>query len=295
MKHSPSPIYLALTTLLACTVGGAQAQAAAPGMDLNGPGASGAPANSSDTPASPQAPAAGVGGDTLNQQAPQDQQGSGGAPSGTQQQQQIQQQQVQPATGADPSYMQPLPMEPTRAGYSSNSSSGYEARDSWIPYTTAGYVGIAVGNGKIHTDCIAGQTCDDPDWAASIYTGGMFSPYLGLQFGYLQLGEAERNGGLTKVRGVNLALTGLVPLGTNFSLVGRLGGTYGWTETSVGPGVPVASGDKNGFGVSYGAGLSWDFNRNWSVTLDWDRHRLKFAGDVTKNTDIAGIGIKYRF
>lgn len=188
----------------------------------------------------------------------------------------------------------PLPSEPTAAGPASYG--GYDpARESWIPYTSSGYIGISGGKPDLNTDCVAGQRCDDPDSAWAIYLGGQFNPYLGLQVGYLQLQDADRNGGDTKVRGVNISLTGAVPLGSNFSLNGRLGGTYGWTKTSVGAGVPAASGNEEGFGVAYGVGASWDFDRHWSVTLDWDRHRLKYAGDQKKDTDIASVGLRYRF
>jgi hypothetical protein len=188
----------------------------------------------------------------------------------------------------------PLPTEPTAAGAAGYG--GYDpARESWIPYTSSGYIGISGGKPDLKTDCVAGQNCEDPDSAWSVYLGGQFNPYLGLQLGYLQLQDADRNGGDTKVRGVNISLTGAVPLGSNFSLNGRLGGTYGWTKTSVGAGVPAASGSEEGFGVAYGVGASWDFDRHWSVTLDWDRHRLKYAGDQKKDTDIASIGLRYRF
>ncbi|MGC4061511.1 MAG: hypothetical protein QM749_11985 [Aquabacterium sp.] len=52
---------------------------------------------------------------------------------------------------------------------------------------------------------------------------------------------------------------------------------------------------KTALASPYGAGLSWDFTRNWSATLDWDRHHLKYAGDQKENTDVATIGLKYRF
>lgn len=192
------------------------------------------------------------------------------------------------------SSMQNLPTEPTAAGY--GSGSGYETRDSWLPYTTAGYIGLSVGSGTLEdSGCVTGQTCDDFDGALSVVTGGMFTPYLGMQLGYFRLGDATRNGGKVKVSGVNLSLTGVAPLGTNFSLVGRVGGTYGWTDTSVGTGVATASGEENTFAPAYGVGVSWDFNRNWSATVDWDRHHLRYAGDEKRNTDIATIGFKYRF
>lgn len=191
-----------------------------------------------------------------------------------------------------------LPSEPTAAGpMSSNANYGaYDAnRMSWIPYTSSGYIGISGGKPDINTDCVAGQSCDDPDSAWSVYLGGQFNPYLGLQLGYLQLEDADRNGGETKARGVNIVLTGAWPLASHFSLNGRVGGTYGWTETSVGAGVAAPSGDEEGFGASYGVGASWDFDRNWSVTLDWDRHRLKYAGGDRRDTDVASVGLRYRF
>lgn len=197
------------------------------------------------------------------------------------------------AQGGADSSMTPLPTEPTAAGY--GSSSAGQTRESWLPYTTAGYIGLSLGNGKLDSNCVAGQACDDPSGAVHLYTGGMFTPFLGIQLGYFRLGDTDRNGGTIKISGANLVLTGVAPLAPTFSLVGRVGGTYGWTETSVGVGVPAAAGDRTGFGASYGAGLSWDFTRNWSATLDWDRHHLKFAGDERKKLDVATIGLKYRF
>lgn len=183
-----------------------------------------------------------------------------------------------------------LPTEPTGAGYAGNS------RYSWIPYTTSGYIGVSVGNGSLNTRCVPGATCEDPDGAVHVYTGGMFTPYIGMQLGYFRLGDTDRNGGTTKVSGANISLVGVAPLAPNFSLVGRLGGTYGWTEVSAGVAGITVTGEEEEFVPAYGVGVSWDFHPNWSATLDWDRHHLKFAGDdQKKKTDIATIGIKYRF
>lgn len=197
-------------------------------------------------------------------------------------------------TGGANNTPQPLPTEPTSAGYMSNSGAGHSST-SWLPYTTSGYVGLSLGNAKLDTDCVAGFSCDDPKGAFQVYTGGMMSPYFGVQLGYLQVDDTDRNGGTTKVSGANIVLLGVAPLGPTFSLLGRVGGTYGWTKTSVGALVPAPSGNRNGFGPSFGAGVSWDFDRNWSLTADWDRHHLKFAGDEKRNVDVATLGIKYRF
>jgi OOP family OmpA-OmpF porin len=193
--------------------------------------------------------------------------------------------------GAPYGTMQTLPSEPTGSGYTGKS------RYSWIPYTTAGFVGVSIGNGALDdVPCVASRSCDDPGGAVSVYTGGMFTPYIGLQLGYFRLNDFDRNGGKFKISGANISLVGIAPLGTNFSLVGRLGGTYGWTEVTAGAGVVTVTGKEEEFVPAYGVGVSWDFHPNWSATLDWDRHHLKFAGvDEKKKTDIATIGLKYRF
>jgi hypothetical protein len=186
-----------------------------------------------------------------------------------------------------------LPSEPTGAGYS---SSRYDPnRQSWIPYTTNGYVTIAYGGGDFgDLDCATGFECDNPDWAAKINTGGMLNEWIGLELGYFHTGNADHNGGEARARGVNLSLTGFLPLNYGFSLMAKVGGTYGMTKLS-GTAAGTPRGSEEGFGVSYGAGLSFDFNPNWSLTLEWERHNLKFAGDDDRNVDLATVGVRYRF
>lgn len=170
-----------------------------------------------------------------------------------------------------------------------------ELRYSWLPYTTSGYVGASIGQGELNTSCVPGLSCEDPDTSGKIYTGGMFNPYLGMELGYIQWGDADRNGGTQKARGVNAMLTGFVPLGPMFTLVGKVGATYGFTKSKPVVGLVAPSGSEDAFALAYGAGLSFDFTRNWSATLDWERHDLKFAGEGRKDVDLTTVGLKYRF
>lgn len=188
-----------------------------------------------------------------------------------------------------------LPSEPTAAGYGSGSSGFDASRQSWIPYTSNGYVSIAYGGAEFDLRCVAGQQCDNPDWAAKIATGGMLNEWLGIELGYLHTGEADHNGGTARARGVSLSLTGFLPLNYGFSLMAKVGGTYGMTKISGNTVAGAPRGSEEGFGVNYGAGVSFDFNRNWSLTLEWERHRMKFAGDDDRDVDLATVGVRYRF
>ena len=78
---------------------------------------------------------------------------------------------------------------------------------SAIPFTQQGYVGLNMGQSKYSLNSgTGGFGVDDSGTAAKLYAGGYFHPNVGLEFGYLNFGNAERLGGKTKAQGLNLSL-----------------------------------------------------------------------------------------
>lgn len=175
--------------------------------------------------------------------------------------------------------------------------SGYDAsRSSWLPYTRNGYVGLGVGRSHYLTSCgTSGLRCDDSSQAGHVYVGGLFNPYLGTEFGYLHMGNADRAGGTTRAQGINLSLVGRLPLTAGFSVFGKLGTTYGRTRVDGLPGTGVVGGKESGWGPSYGLGLSVDFSNNWSGVLEWQRHRFQFPGNDRDSVRSTSLGLKYHF
>lgn len=173
---------------------------------------------------------------------------------------------------------------------SSSSSSGY----SVLPWTQQGYVGLNIGKPDYNNSCGSGPTCDDPDAALHVYTGGMFNEWLGLELGYLNMGRADRAGGRTRAHGINLSLVGRIPVGP-VNLFAKGGATYGRTEVSADLLSGVSSGKGRGTGLSVGAGVGYDFNRNSSVVLEYGRHDFHFAGVGRKAVDLTSIGYVHRF
>jgi OmpA-OmpF porin, OOP family len=164
---------------------------------------------------------------------------------------------------------------------------------SLLPYTTYGYVGLNVGASHYNTPCAGSFSCDNPNVAGKIYTGGMISKAFGLELGYLNMGNADRNGGTTKAQGVNISLVGNLPVTDSFSVFAKGGATYGWTNISAAPGT-VPTGDENGFGLSYGAGLGYDVSRAVQVVAEWDRNRFKFVSG-RDNVDLYSAGVRFKF
>lgn len=186
----------------------------------------------------------------------------------------------------------PVAFDPPAAGARSND--GY----SWLPYTTRGYVGISAGQAELgDMACAPLYGCDDSsDRAFKVYTGGMFNDNFGIELAYFNTGNIDRSGGRVRAHGGNLSLIAQAPLGNMAAVYAKIGGTYAWTKTSVGPlAIGAPSGDESDAGPSYGVGVRVNASRNWAFVLEWERHSLNFAGDDKNGTKLTTLGVQYRF
>ena len=81
----------------------------------------------------------------------------------------------------------------------SSQGNAYDSsRPSWIPYTNNGYIGLNVGRSNYGTGCGGfALRCQDSSTSGHLHLGGYFNPYLGLELGYLDMGNIDRAGGRT--------------------------------------------------------------------------------------------------
>jgi OOP family OmpA-OmpF porin len=181
------------------------------------------------------------------------------------------------------------------SGAHAQTSGTAASNSSWYSPNNA-YIGFNAGQSSYRQGCGTGTfNCGDKDDAYSIYGGSMLNNNFGLELGYVNMGDIGRGGGTTKAEGINLSLVGKLPLSQSFSLFGKVGTTYGRTKVSSLPGSGVTAGNEDGFGLSVGAGVSYDFSERWSAVLQWDRHDFKFAGAGRENINATTLGVKYRF
>lgn len=167
---------------------------------------------------------------------------------------------------------------------------------AYLPYANDGYAGINLGKPDYRMTCgAAGFRCDEPDVSYHLYAGGMFNDWAGLEFGYLHLGEADRQGGKTRAYGLNASLVARVPLGHRFDAFGKLGAVYGRTRISANPLSGERTGRASGWGLTWGVGIGVDLTENWAMVVQWDRYQMEFAGRGDENIDTASIGLQYHF
>ena len=161
-----------------------------------------------------------------------------------------------------------------------------------------GYVGASAGESKFNTDCRQGVTrffdCDTRDTGFKVYVGGRVNEVFGLEVGYTDFGRIRASGGDTNAWAIPITLTAGTPLGTRFGIFGKVGGLYGRTDVTADPDTLFDTGHKNGWGFTYGAGMTFAITPNLQLRADVDRYKLDFVGG-RKDVDMVSAGLQLRF
>ena len=124
--------------------------------------------------------------------------------------------------------------------------------------------------------------------------------YLGLQLGQsgveLTCGRptfaCEKAWGISQVPGTQLSLVGRARIGDSFGLEGRVGTRFGAGDTAV---TGAGSLLDRSLGMTYGAGLRWEFSRRGSATFGLDSYEQPLAGGGRETVRAATLGLQWRY
>ena len=157
------------------------------------------------------------------------------------------------------------------------------------------YLGINVGRSRNTAACTTSSfLCDDSNRAAALYAGMMIGSFWGAEVSYLNSGRLMRDGVEGRAQGLNLSLIGRTRLGASLGVFGKVGTIYSRSDMpSTGANASPFGADQ-GFGLSYGGGVSYDFTPRLSGRIEWDSHDLRFNGsrDAVRSTN---LGLQYRY
>lgn len=118
---------------------------------------------------------------------------------------------------------------------------------------------------------------------------------FGFELGYTDYGSIDKAGGHTKVDGWNASVIGRLALSPVFNLLGKVGTTYGRTDVTSSPGSSVIAGTEKSFDWSYGIAGELLLSPNWSATLSYDEHYMKYPPDSHERVSATMIGARYRY
>jgi opacity protein-like surface antigen len=172
------------------------------------------------------------------------------------------------------------------------------------PALVGPYAGALFGRSEAKKGCIGllgggARACDETDLAFGVFAGYQLHRYYGVELGYNNLGKVSANStGPASASSQNvhtdlwdLSATGILPIDDNLSAFARLGG-YRASQSTSERGIA----DKSNFGLGYGAGLQWDFNRTYGVRVLWQRYKNVGRDPYgTNNYDVLGLSALYRF
>jgi hypothetical protein len=174
-------------------------------------------------------------------------------------------------------------------------------------YRPAGPVATALTPGASYVALNAGTSdLSRPITAFGLFGGSQQSGNYGVAIGnfmenqnygfevdYTDCGSVNRYGGSTKVDGINLSLIGRMPLSTNFNLLGKVVTTYSRTDVSINAANSNMADSERGFDWSYVLGGELKLAPQWSATLQYDEHFVKYPVSGSERISAATLGLRY--
>ncbi len=176
------------------------------------------------------------------------------------------------------------------------------------------YVGFSAGQARPSFDstpAIAAGfpvTFDSSDSAWKAFGGYQFNQHFSAEANYVKLGTYAANVNVlgtplftdVNINGWGAALVGTLPLGKDFSLLGRLGETYVRESRGTCSTLCQANttfGATNTWSPTFGIGLKYDFNPNWSARAEVERFTKVGSSDNTfgASINLYTIGVAYKF
>lgn len=178
-------------------------------------------------------------------------------------------------------------------------ASPWAQAQGWAPGQA--YLGVALGQSRAGFDCNGAIECDRNAVGGKVYGGYMFHPNFGVEFDLRHHGKADLSGTVGsatvsdefKTYGMGLYALGNYRQGS-LNLFGKLG--VGWMRTqgvgsTAGLGSPLRETDARG---AWGLGVGWDFTKNTSARIEFERVRVKLGADRI-DSDLLSAGVSTRF
>jgi len=157
------------------------------------------------------------------------------------------------------------------------------------------------------TSAVTGK--DDSDTGYKVFAGYQFNRNFAVEGGYFDLGRSKFTAvatgpagsliGTTKPRGVNLDAVGILPIGGNFSAIGRVGALYSESDDAFTGTGNVAVVDPNpgkrDANFKFGAGLQYDFTKSVGLRGEIERYRVSDSANGRNDVNLYSMGVVVKF
>src|SRR5437870_3268493 len=149
------------------------------------------------------------------------------------------------------------------------------------------YVGGSIGNTRYKGDDIGGLATDRSSSGGKLYGGYSFTPNIGVELGWAELGKFKSAAGEVKGNGVFVDAVGTVPFTESLSGLARVGVFNGKVDSTL-------AGSDRGTSYKFGVGLQYDFNKKAGIRGECERYRFNALNTKT-NTHMLSVRLNYKF
>jgi OmpA-OmpF porin, OOP family len=177
-----------------------------------------------------------------------------------------------------------------------------------ITHAEGWYVGIGAGQATSDADTdgitfLSGPgpiSVDETDSSFKVFGGYQFNKYLGVEVGYIDMGEtsATAPGPDTykfALTGFEVAAMGTWPISEKFSLFGKLGLVSWNSDVTFNVSGIGGSVSENGTDAMVGAGAQYNFTKNLGVRAEVEVFDIDEVDAGAGSTYIVSLGAMFRF
>lgn len=165
------------------------------------------------------------------------------------------------------------------------------------------YIGGGLGTSNFKTDCNAGVSCSNPSLNFKLLTGYRFSPNFAVEGAYANFGTIKEKSDMetakARLHSFTLSGLGIIPLSNEAHLFGKLGVHFsrGKLDINSRDGGESSSDNYRKTGLLLGAGLQYDFTRNFAGRVEYER--LNFGSNPLStdrtSLNVFSAGLLYKF
>jgi OOP family OmpA-OmpF porin len=167
------------------------------------------------------------------------------------------------------------------------------------------YAGGGIGQSTASDFCadfsgFSNVSCDDKSTSIKGFFGYQLNRNIAFEAAVNGFGESKARGPGGTATANSVAIEGDVvaslPLGSQFSLYGKVGIYSAYTEVDVNTTTLVGTFDDNNVDITYGFGGRWDFAERWAGRVEWQQYK-SVGGTDTGETDIdvINVAVMYKF
>jgi OmpA-OmpF porin, OOP family len=170
------------------------------------------------------------------------------------------------------------------------------------------YVGAGIGqaNSDVDTDSIAFVSgtpisVDNTTTAFKLFGGYQFSKYIGIELGYIDMGEIKASAPgpdtyTIALSGFDAFFVGTWPISNDFTLFGKLGFISWNSDITISlAGIGTGSGSENDIDLAFGVGGQYNISKNFGVRVEYEAFDIDVQKAGAGSTFVLSLSATYSF